>query len=226
MRPQLVQVSTSPRLYVVERFATSKEIAHILAVGADEKALIRRDIELHRTVAGFSFEMPLRGDRVVTGVARRIYRVARMVNDFGPTMRFRRYGRGEYHPPHLDAYAASGLVLVLTAMLYLTDTRSGGETSFPRARPNPVTIAPRKGRLVLWFNYRPNGRRDPRSWHESLPIKEGKKATLTNFLYKPKAFADTALRATRRLKGDWDGSELLVDDAGWCEPHQQIGDRR
>ena len=104
--------------------------------------------------------------------------------EFGESFRFRRYAPGEYHPPHLDTYTFEGRTLILTALLYLTDTEAGGETHFPKARPAPVAVRPRRGRLALWFNHRPDGAVDPAALHEALPVRRGVKATVANFLYQ------------------------------------------
>jgi hypothetical protein len=77
--------------------------------------------------------------------------------------------------------------------LYLNDTIQGGETLFPRAQPQPISIPPQAGRLAIWFNYTSNGEPDPLAFHEAMPVRIGEKLTLTNFIYKPIEFGSTNL---------------------------------
>lgn len=190
-------LSTAPRLYFFPGFASDAEIAHVLEVAADEEALGDRGIVTRRDRTGFSFEMPVGGDRVLEELARRIYDAAGMDNDLGDTMRFRRYEIDESHPLHCDSYPGGASTLIATAMLYLAEPEAGGETRFPLAWPEAIDVQPRKGGLVLWFSHKPNGTLDVRSAHEGLPVSRGVKATLTNFIYKPLPFARTDILAPR-----------------------------
>jgi hypothetical protein len=185
----LTALCDSPRLYVLDGFALPDEIAHVLRATADPKALAVRGIRVKHDETGLSCELPVEGDPVLEALVARMQRVLRMDNDAGGTLRFRRYAPGESHPPHIDEYVIGGSHLIATAMLYLTDTESGGETSFPRAQPEPVKIASHAGRLAIWFNHAPDGAVDQRSYHEALAVERGEKVTLSNFVYKPLAFA-------------------------------------
>jgi prolyl 4-hydroxylase len=172
-------------LYLAEAFATAAECDHVLRLAADPLWLAVRGVESQLGVAGLSCELPVAGEPVLEALARRTYALLGLDNDFGHTLRFRRYGPGEYHPPHLDQFQIGDAWLIATALLYLTDTLEGGDTYFPRAQPAPVSLAPRRGRLAFWFNHLPAGAPDPASLHEALPVVQGQKATLGNFIYKP-----------------------------------------
>ena len=74
-----------------------------------------------------------------------------------------------------------------SALVYLNDTESGGETDFPEAQPAPVRIAPRCGRLAVWFNYREDGSPEPAALHASLAVERGMKATVAYFVYRRKS---------------------------------------
>jgi prolyl 4-hydroxylase len=185
--PGLRQLSARPAIYVVDDFASDGEIAQVLATAEDEEALRARGIDTKRDATGFSFEAPVRGHAALEALAARTYRLLGVANALGETLRFRRYQRGESHPPHEDAYWIDGNVLAVTAMLYLTDTRRGGETYFPNAEPAPVGVEPRKGRLAIWYNVAADGCVDKLSAHEGRPVKAGTKATITNFVYRPTA---------------------------------------
>jgi 2-oxoglutarate-Fe(II)-dependent oxygenase superfamily protein len=188
-------LSTSPRLYAIDDFATDAEIAHVLTVAAAPLDLIRRGILPGHNTTGFSFEMPVQGDAMREGLAQRIYSLLGMDNDVGETMRFRRYAVGESHPIYGDAWQIDGSHLIVTALLYLNDTEAGGETHFPLAQPASVLVAPGRGRLAVWFNYTPDGEVDPNAIHEARVVERGTKCTITNFIYKPLAYAATNLFA-------------------------------
>lgn len=179
----LKTLSVSPRLYVVDDFATPAEIAHVLARASDTGALAAQGIETHHGVTGFSFEMPV-DDSVLIGLTARTYKLIRIENRIGDTLRFRRYGPGEYHPPHIDTYKIHDWTLIRTALLYLTNVVAGGETYFPEAQPAPIAVIPKAGRLVIWFNHLGDSSVDKHSIHESLAVRQGEKATLTNFVYQ------------------------------------------
>jgi len=69
--------------------------------------------------------------------------------------------------------------------MHLVDCESGGETRFPRGWPEPVAVGAKRGRLVSWFNYYPNGAPDQSSFHEGAAIATGEKVTITAFVYAP-----------------------------------------
>lgn len=189
----LRELCREPRLFVADDFATDEEVAHALAVAADEGALAARGVETSHGPSGFHFEMPVEGDPVLEALRRRILETVGLENDFGSTMRFRRYEAGQSHRAHRDAYTAGTSCLLVTALLYLTDAEEGGETHFPHARPAPLSVGPRRGRLAVWCNYLPDGREDPAAAHEALPVRKGVKATLASFIYRPLSYASGAL---------------------------------
>jgi prolyl 4-hydroxylase len=188
-------ICSTPRLYVADDFATASECQHVLRRAADPLWLAVRGVETSQGVAGLSCELPVAGEPVLESLTRRTYALLGLDNDFGRTLRFRRYLSGEYHPAHLDQFQIGDAWLVATALLYLTDTAEGGETYFPQAQPEAVSVAPRLGRLAIWFNHLPTGEPDPAALHEALPVAHGEKATLGNFIYKPLSFARVTPRA-------------------------------
>lgn len=187
------RIGGNPRVYVADGFASDGEIAHVLGrydSRPDDLGPDCTGIEWDRTIAGLSGELPIETDRVLAALADRIEAVLGFGSALaGRTFRFRRYALGDYHPAHVDCYEIAGHHLVATALVYLTDAFDGGETGFPEAQPAPLTIAARRGRLALWFNYTPDGDIDRRLSHRSEALRLGEKTTLAYFVYAPIACA-------------------------------------
>jgi hypothetical protein len=184
---ELQRLRATPRLFQVDAFASDGEITHILAA-TDGTKLAADRIATKHDFTGFSCELPIAGDAILESLRDRIHQVCGFRSDYAPTFRFRRYHSGEHHPPHRDVYEIGGARLIATALLYLAAPETGGETWFQRADP-PIRVAPRKGRLVLWFNHLPDGAEDPAAEHESLTVGAGEKITVTLFLYASLAAA-------------------------------------
>lgn len=184
------RLAEKPDLFVIDDFADESECAAILR----EAVRLAPSVQTKHDRTGFSFEMPIGGDETLRRLTGRIHRLTGMGNDGPQTLRFRRYSPGESHPLHSDAYEINGRSLVTTAILYLDEPQAGGETHFPFAEPAPIRVAPKRGRLAVWFSYRPDGSLDPAARHESLPVFSGEKATLTEFAYRTPA-DHAALRA-------------------------------
>ena len=65
-----------------------------------------------------------------------------------------------------------------TFMIYLNDVEEGGETNFPKL---DLTISPKRGRAVVWFNIHPDGRGHPDTLHSGTPVIRGEKYIITKW---------------------------------------------
>lgn len=74
---------------------------------------------------------------------------------------------------------------IFTAVFYLNDDFSGGETSFPKLNQ---AIVPKKGRLVIWKNYI-NGLPNYDSLHAGLEVRSGCKWIATKWV-RERAFTN------------------------------------
>lgn len=61
---------------------------------------------------------------------------------------------------------------IKSALVYLNDDFTGGETEFPRIG---IKVTPKKGKLVLWDNMLEDGNLDYDSLHAGLPVISGTK---------------------------------------------------
>lgn len=77
-----------------------------------------------------------------------------------------------------------------TMLFYLNDDMIGGETTFPRwlhseKSNGPLTIKPKKGKAILFYNMLPDGNFDERSLHAALKVIKGEKYLMNLWLWDP-----------------------------------------
>ncbi|MEA3040687.1 MAG: prolyl 4-hydroxylase [Sphingomonadales bacterium] len=107
-----------------------------------------------------------------------------------------RYEVGQEFKPHNDYFhsgesyyrevAEQGGQRTWTAMLFLNRPEEGGYTGFPTAG---VDAVPETGALVIWNNMAADGRPNPASLHQGMPVEAGVKYVLTKwFRERPLAF--------------------------------------
>ena len=180
--PDWTTVRQTPRLYVVDGFATDAEVDRLLEITRDLDDWRRSGAQVKWDATGASFELPVAADEVLGALVARTYALLGVENAVGFSVRYRHYHPGEAHPLHTDTYEINGAHLVATALLCLTAPEAGGSTDFPLASP-PVRLPYRRGRLVSWLNLLPSGAEDPQAAHAGAAVTTGDKITLTNFIY-------------------------------------------
>uniref|UniRef100_A0A6P4EP80 procollagen-proline 4-dioxygenase n=1 Tax=Drosophila rhopaloa TaxID=1041015 RepID=A0A6P4EP80_DRORH len=98
------------------------------------------------------------------------------------------YGVGSYFQPHFD-YTSDGFETpdvsalgdrLASILFYASDVPQGGATVFPEIK---VTVFPRKGSSLYWFNLFDDGRPDIRSQHSVCPVINGDRWTLTKWIH-------------------------------------------
>jgi prolyl 4-hydroxylase len=108
--------------------------------------------------------------------------------EHGETMQGQRYAPGQQFRAHHDYFHESeeywqrvrheGGQRTWTAMIYLNDVEEGGATWFPQAG---VRFKPRRGLLLAWNNMAPDGKTNPATLHEGMPVVKGVKYIVTKW---------------------------------------------
>jgi prolyl 4-hydroxylase len=186
--PQVV--SPSPRIAVIERFA-SPEICGWLIERA-RAGLVRAQTidpktgrphyeDTARTNSASPFDVA-HMDMVLVMLRARIARLTQL-----PILGFEdsqvlHYAPGEEFKPHFDfldtresghaAAVAAGGQRVLTFLIYLNEGFDGGETAFPQLG---WRYKGRTGDALLFFNATPDGAPDRRTLHAGVPTTSGEK---------------------------------------------------
>ena len=95
-----------------------------------------------------------------------------------------RYRKEEEYKAHHDftyppAFHLHQPTRFATILFYLNDDFEGGQTVFPRALNaqfhDGITVEPKKGKAVLFYNMLPDGNMDELSMHASKPVESGEK---------------------------------------------------
>jgi prolyl 4-hydroxylase len=172
-------VSDDPRIERVDRLLTADECDFLvqLADPRMKRATVFHDAE-QRFVedpvrrshnAGFAIvsEWPF-----VRAINLRIAAATGTDVDCGEPLQVLRYRPSDEYRPHCDAIAGMANPRVLTALIWLSDDYSGGETHFDALE---ISERGRSGDLLLFANTRPDGSPDPRTRHSGAPVTSGVK---------------------------------------------------
>lgn len=108
-----------------------------------------------------------------------------------------RYQEGEEYRAHHDfvyppAFRRHQPTRFATVLFYLNDDFEGGETVFPRAVNaqfhDGISVKPKKGKAVLFYNMLPDGNMDDLSQHSSQPVESGEKFLANLWVWDPHIF--------------------------------------
>jgi FOG: TPR repeat, SEL1 subfamily len=172
-------VSTDPRLERVDGLLTAEECAFLVkladprmkraAVFHDGEQRFVEDPVRRSHNAGFSVvsEWPF-----VRAINLRIAAATGTDVERGEPLQALRYGPSDEYRPHCDAIAGMANPRILTALIWLTEDYSGGETCFDELG---IRERGRTGDLLLFGNTLPDGSPDPRTRHSGAPVTSGVK---------------------------------------------------
>lgn len=128
-------------------------------------------------------------DSVLTAIEERIERLTGMPIENGEGLQILHYRPGGQYAPHFDFFdpnspggnmhLARGGQRVATVIMYLNEPEKGGETVFPKVS---ISVTPKKGYALLFYNCLPNGNVDYASLHAGAPVQEGEKWIATKWI--------------------------------------------
>jgi len=176
-------------LFCYQDFLTPEECGALVAmIDTDRKPsglLATTDDPDFRTSESCDLE---RWHPFVDGIDQRICALMGMKPRQGETMQGQRYAVGQQFKAHHDYFHVSesywqaervrGGQRSWTAMIYLDEPQSGGETLFPTAG---LKVTPRKAMLLAWNNMDRKGEPNPNALHESMPVTAGQKNIVTKW---------------------------------------------
>lgn len=176
-------------LYCVQNFLTVEECGGLIAmIDADRKPsglLSATSDPEFRTSESCDLD---RWHPFVDGIDRRICDLLGIDPRRGETMQGQRYAVGQQFKGHHDYFHVSevywdtekkrGGQRSWTAMIYLDEPASGGETVFSAAG---LKVTPRTAMLLAWNNMDKKGAPNRQAFHESLPVLAGQKNVVTKW---------------------------------------------
>lgn len=122
---------------------------------------------------------PVHENLVVNAINRRIAAISNTHVSQGEPLAVLRYAPGEQYRPHHDCIAGATNQRIKTALIYLNDGFSGGETTFLRTG---LKIVPRAGDVIVFDNTLPDGSIDRSADHAGLPVSHGNKWLATRWI--------------------------------------------
>lgn len=176
-------------LFAVAGFLETAECARFMAM-VDEVA---RPSPVFDAVRDGQYRTSYSGDvspddPFVRMIERRIDDLLGLPHSHGETVQGQRYEPGQQFHAHRDWFDPSEAYWPeqagragqrsWTAMIYLNDVETGGETQFPDLG---MSIAPQRGTLLAWNNMKPDGAPNFETLHAALPPVSGTKYVITKW---------------------------------------------
>ncbi|CAN6984624.1 unnamed protein product [Brassica rapa subsp. trilocularis] len=168
-------ISMKPRAFLYHNFLKNEECEHLISLA--KRNMVRSIVSNATTgVQGVSSARTSTGsfisrghDKIVEEIENRISEFTFLPVENGEGLRVIHYEVGQKFDPHFD-----GLGRIATFLMYLSDVDEGGETVFPMSSSG-LSVSPKKGDAVLFWNNRPDGSQDPSSLHAGSPVIKGNK---------------------------------------------------
>lgn len=185
----------TPRIYLIENFLTDRECEYIIEKA--EPQLQRSTVLDHNPKGAIDERRSSRGmffttnsvDPMLKNIEQKIFSIAHMPKENGEALQVLHYAIGGEYQPHYDYFIESmpggaetlkrGGQRVATCIMYLNTPKEGGETIFPLAK---VSVTPKKGQAILFYNMTVDGKEDPQSLHGGAPVIKGEKWIATKWI--------------------------------------------
>jgi len=191
-------LKTKPRIFVIPDFLTPAECDHMIATARpslarstvlDDSKPNAGALDSRRTSHGMFFPQDPQ-DPILRNVEQRIADLTKIPVPNGEAMQVLWYQVGAEYLPHYDYFSPTtpggasalsrGGQRVATFIMYLNTPEAGGETIFPLAY---VSVIPKKGMALLFYNCQPSGEVDPLTLHGGASVRAGEKWIATKWLH-------------------------------------------
>ncbi len=143
-----------------------------------------------RTSDAAAFPLALESP-AIHALNRRLAAVSKMPVSHGEPLQVLRYQPGQEYRAHSDALPGVDNQRIVTVLVYLNDSYSGGETHF---FANKLSFKGELGDALLFRNVRPDGRPDEQSAHAGLPVKRGIKLIASRWIRQQPLSLETSPR--------------------------------
>jgi len=191
-------LSDGPRIGVVEHFGApelcdwmiARARARLKPAKILDRATGQSSVSSARSGSACLFRRP-DSDLIVAILRARIAQVTETQVDAMEIPTVLHYSEGQEFAPHFDItinpdspdyaerLARGDQQRVMTFLLYLNDDYEGGETEFPAVGER---WKGRKGEGLFFWNVRPDGALDERTLHAGLPVVQGEKWLLSQWI--------------------------------------------
>jgi prolyl 4-hydroxylase len=192
---ELKTLCEAPRIYLIENFLTDQECEYIIEKAEPQlkRSTVLDDkpegaIDQRRSSRGMFFQANS-PDSILKRIEKKVFAIAGIPMENGESLQVLHYGIGGEYQPHYDYFIASmpggsetlkrGGQRVATCIMYLNTPKEGGETIFPLAK---VSVTPKKGQAILFYNMTQDGKEDPQSLHGGAPVIKGEKWIATKWM--------------------------------------------
>jgi prolyl 4-hydroxylase len=177
VNPRRQVVSASPEVVLVEGLAAPDECRHIISISEPrvEPSLVVGGAEGTRDPGRTSYDctyLPGEEDLVLNRINRRIAAITGTRYEWGEPLHILRYAIGQEYRLHVDTIPGAANQRFLTALLYLNNGYTGGETDFPEL---DIRVEGGRGDALIFRSLDDAGRPNLRMRHAGLPVTSGVK---------------------------------------------------
>lgn len=193
-------LSWKPRIFYRDNFLTDDECDYIIKLGEKKvkRSMVASNngtavIDEYRTSHGVFFHKE-KDNPLLRSIEERIAHWSQLPVENGEIFYLLRYANGQEYKPHTDWFTYQSEKdevwfqgqgnRIATVLMYLSDVEEGGETYFPIAN---ISVSPKKGSAILFWNLKPDGTPDNDSLHGGNIVKKGTKWCMTKWIREKKA---------------------------------------
>ncbi|EDV21671.1 uncharacterized protein TRIADDRAFT_59908 [Trichoplax adhaerens] len=181
------EMSRDPLIILYHNLTSNAEMESLKALAAKQlqpagvyhtTSADNRNLEGYTRIAKMAFILD-EESAVASAITQRLQDVTGLNMNFSEPLQVINYGIAGQYTPHYDTFPAKSgdrshpsHDRLATAILYLSDVERGGATVFTNIN---VRVLPRKGNVIIWYNYLPDGNLHPGTLHAGCPVLVGSK---------------------------------------------------